>query len=111
MDDLKAADGPFLMQIVDVFSIRGRGTVVSGRIKRGKVRIGEEVEIVGQGEPRKAVVSGVEMIKYRPDVEHPRGMVGLLLRDVSQNEVGPGMVVAKPGTVARDANGALILDE
>jgi elongation factor Tu len=106
-----AADGPFLMRIVDVFSITGRGTVVTGRIERGKIRVGEEVEIVGPDRARKAVVSGVEMIKYRVDTEHKPGLVGLLLRDIGKNEVGPGMVLAKPGTVARDANGALILDE
>ena len=92
-------DKPFLMPIEDIFSISGRGTVVTGRIERGKVKVGEEVEIVGFRETRKTVVTGVEMFKKLLDEGRAGDNVGLLLRGVEKDEVERGQVIAKPGSI------------
>jgi elongation factor Tu len=92
-------DKPFLMPIEDIFSISGRGTVVTGRIERGKVKVGEEVEIVGFRETRKTVVTGVEMFKKQLDEGLAGDNAGLLLRGTAKEDVERGMVLAKPGSI------------
>src|SRR5205085_11833209 len=92
----RARDLPFLMPVEDVFGIKGRGTVVTGRIERGIVKIGDEIEIVGLGETRKTVVTGVEMFKKLLDTGEAGDNVGCLLRGIERDEVGRGMVLAKP---------------
>ncbi len=92
-------DKPFLMPVEDVFSITGRGTVGTGRVERGKVKVGEEVEIVGMGAHRKTVVTGVEMFRKLLDEGMAGDNVGLLLRGVEKDELERGMVVAKPGSI------------
>ncbi len=93
----RAVDLPFLMPIEDIFSISGRGTVVTGRIERGKVKVGEEVEIVGFRETRKTVVTGVEMFKKQLDEGLAGDNAGLLLRGIPKEDVERGMVLAKTG--------------
>jgi len=96
----RATDKPFLMPVEDVFSITGRGTVATGRIERGIVKVQEEVEIVGLSEaPRKVVVTGVEMFKKLLDEGRAGDNVGLLLRGVQRTEIERGQVLAKPGTI------------
>ncbi|MBV9608255.1 MAG: elongation factor Tu, partial [Acidobacteria bacterium] len=90
---------PFLMPIEDIFSIQGRGTVVTGRIERGKVKVSEEVEIVGFRETRKTVVTGVEMFKKQLDEGMAGDNAGLLLRGTPKEDVERGMVLAKPGSI------------
>jgi elongation factor Tu len=90
---------PFLMPIEDIFSISGRGTVVTGRIERGKVKVGEEVEIVGFRETRKTVVTGVEMFKKQLDEGMAGDNAGLLLRGIAKEDVERGMVLAKTGSI------------
>jgi elongation factor Tu len=92
-------DKPFLMPIEDIFSISGRGTVVTGRIERGKVKVGEDVEIVGFRETRKTVVTGVEMFKKQLDEGLAGDNAGLLLRGTAKEDVERGMVLAKPGSI------------
>jgi elongation factor Tu len=92
-------DKPFLMPIEDIFSISGRGTVVTGRIERGKVKVGEEVEIVGFRETRKTVVTGVEMFKKQLDEGMAGDNAGLLLRGIGKDDVERGMVLAKGGSI------------
>jgi elongation factor Tu len=92
-------DKPFLMPIEDIFSISGRGTVVTGRIERGKVKVGEEVEIVGFRETRKTVITGVEMFKKQLDEGLAGDNAGLLLRGTAKEDVERGMVLAKPGSI------------
>ncbi len=93
-------DKPFLMPIEDVFSITGRGTVVTGRVERGVVRVGDEVEIVGfSDKPRKTVVTGVEMFRKVLDEGQAGDNIGVLLRGVERKEVERGMVIAKPGSI------------
>jgi len=92
-------DKPFLMPIEDVFSITGRGTVVTGRIERGVVRTGDEVEIVGFGETKKTVVTGVEMFRKILDEGIAGDNVGCLLRGTGKDEVERGQVLAKPGSI------------
>jgi elongation factor Tu len=92
-------DKPFLMPVEDVFSITGRGTVATGRIERGKVKLQEEVELVGFGAEKKTVVTGVEMFRKLLDEGMAGDNVGLLLRGVSKDEIERGMVLAQPGTV------------
>ncbi len=92
-------DKPFLMPVEDVFSITGRGTVATGRIERGVVRVQEEVEVVGLGADKKTVVTGVEMFRKLLDDGQAGDNVGLLLRGVDKKEIERGMVLAKPGTV------------
>jgi len=95
----RAIDKPFLMPIEDIFSIQGRGTVVTGRIEQGRVKVGDEVEIVGFRETRKTVVTGVEMFRKVLDEGVAGDNVGLLLRGVDKDEVERGMVVAAPGSI------------
>jgi elongation factor Tu len=95
----RAIDKPFIMPIEDIFSIQGRGTVVTGRIERGIVKVGEEAEIVGFRPTRKTVVTGVEMFKKLLDEGRAGDNVGLLLRGVEKDEVERGQVVAKPGSI------------
>ena len=98
-DPVRETDKPFLMPIEDVFSIEGRGTVVTGRIERGQVKINEEVEIVGLGETRKTVVTGIEMFNKSLESGMAGDNAGLLLRGIKKEEVERGMVLAKPGTI------------
>jgi elongation factor Tu len=95
----RAVDQPFLMPIEDIFSISGRGTVVTGRIERGKIKVGEEAEIVGFRETRKTVVTGVEMFKKQLDEGLAGDNAGLLLRGIAKEDVERGMVLAKPGSI------------
>jgi elongation factor Tu len=95
----RAIDKPFLMPIEDIFSIQGRGTVVTGRIERGICKVGEEMEIVGFRDTRKTVVTGVEMFKKLLDEGRAGDNVGLLLRGVEKDEVERGQVIAKPGSI------------
>jgi elongation factor Tu len=93
-------DKPFLMPVEDIFSISGRGTVVTGRVERGKVKVQEEVEIVGlRPEPFKRVVTGIEMFKKLLDEGQAGDNVGVLLRGTEKDEVERGMVLAKPGSI------------
>ena len=94
---VRELDKPFLMPIEDIFSIQGRGTVVTGRIERGKVKVGEESEIVGFRETRKTVVTGVEMFKKQLDEGMAGDNAGLLLRGIAKEDVERGMVLAKGG--------------
>src|ERR1700693_1460203 len=95
----RAIDKPFLMPVEDIFSIQGRGTVVTGRIERGICKVGEEMEIVGFRPTRKTVVTGVEMFKKLLDEGRAGDNVGLLLRGVEKDEVERGQVIAKPGSI------------
>jgi elongation factor Tu len=92
-------DKPFMMPIEDVFSISGRGTVVTGRVERGKVKVGEEVEIVGFGPTKKKVVTGVEMFRKLLDEGVAGDNIGVLLRGTEKDEVERGQVLAKPGSI------------
>ena len=93
-------DKPFLMPVEDIFSISGRGTVVTGRVERGKVKVQEEIEIVGlRPEPFKRVVTGVEMFKKLLDEGQAGDNIGVLLRGTEKDEVERGMVLAKPGSI------------
>ena len=95
----REVDKPFLMPVEDVFSITGRGTVATGRIDRGKIKVGEEVEMVGFGTDKKTVVTGVEMFRKLLDEGQAGDNVGLLLRGVEKHEIERGMVLAKPGSI------------
>jgi len=92
-------DKPFLMPIEDIFTITGRGTVVTGRVERGKAKVGEEMEIVGFRDTRKTVITGVEMFRKLLDEGMAGDNVGLLLRGVDKDEVERGQVIAKPGSI------------
>jgi len=93
-------DKPFLMAIEDVFSIKGRGTVVTGRVERGKVKVNEEIEIVGLAkEAKKTVVTGVEMFRKQLDEGQAGDNVGILLRGIEKDDVERGQVLAKPGSI------------
>ncbi len=92
-------DKPFLMPIEDVFSISGRGTVVTGRVERGIVKVGEEIEIVGIRDTQKKVVTGVEMFKKLLDQGQAGDNVGLLLRGTERADVERGQVICKPGSI------------
>jgi elongation factor Tu len=96
----RAVDRPFLMPIEDVFGIKGRGTVVTGRVERGVVKAGEEIEIVGMGERRRVVVTGVEMFQKTLDEGRAGDNVGCLLRGVERDQVQRGQVLSKPGSIA-----------
>ncbi|KKR19941.1 MAG: Elongation factor Tu, partial [Parcubacteria group bacterium GW2011_GWE2_39_37] len=98
-EPVRDTDKPFLMPIEDIFSIEGRGTVVTGRIERGVIKINEEVEIVGLGETRKTTVTGIEMFNKQLDQGMAGDNAGLLLRGTKKDEVERGMVLAKTGTV------------
>jgi elongation factor Tu len=95
----RATDKPFLMPVEDVFTITGRGTVVTGRIERGIIKTGEEVELVGLGSDKKSVVTGVEMFRKILDEGQAGDNAGLLLRGIAKEEVERGMVIAKPGSI------------
>ncbi len=95
----RAIDKPFLMPIEDVFGIKGRGTVVTGRIERGIVKVGDEVEIVGVKPTRKIVVTGVEMFQKMLDEGRAGDNVGCLMRGVEREEIERGQVLAKPGSI------------
>ena len=95
----RAMDRPFLMPIEDVFSISGRGTVVTGRVERGVINVGEEVEIVGIKDTQKTVCTGVEMFRKLLDRGEPGDNVGVLLRGVKRDDVERGQVLCKPGSI------------
>ena len=95
----RAVDKPFLMPVEDVFSITGRGTVATGRIEAGVIHVGDEVEILGLGEDKKSVVTGVEMFRKLLDQGEAGDNVGLLLRGIDKNEIKRGMILCKPGQV------------
>ncbi len=92
-------DKPFLMAVEDVFSITGRGTVATGRIERGKVKVGETIEIVGIKDTRSTTVTGVEMFQKTLDEGMAGDNVGVLLRGINKDDIERGMVIAKPGTI------------
>jgi elongation factor Tu len=92
-------DKPFLMSVEDVFSITGRGTVGTGRVERGRVKMGEEVEVIGLGQHKKTVVTGIEMFNKELDEGIAGDNLGILLRGVDKNDIERGMVVAKPGSI------------
>jgi elongation factor Tu len=98
-DPVRELDKPFLMPIEDIFSIEGRGTVVTGRIERGKVKVNEEVEIVGLRPTVKTVITGIEMFNKLLDDGQAGDNVGALLRGLKKEDVERGQVLAKPGTV------------
>lgn len=99
----RALDKPFLMPIEDVFSIKGRGTVVTGRVERGVVKVNDEVEIVGLKDTKKTVVTGVEMFRKTLDQGQAGDNIGVLLRGIEKEEVERGQVLAKPGTITPHA--------
>jgi elongation factor Tu len=96
---VREVDKPFLLPVEDVFSITGRGTVATGRIERGRVKVGEEVELVGFEASKKSVVTGVEMFRKLLDSGEAGDNVGLLLRGIDKKEIERGMVLAKPGSI------------
>jgi elongation factor Tu len=98
-EPVRDLDKPFLLSVEDVFSITGRGTVATGRVERGKVKVGEKVEMVGLRETRGTVVTGVEMFRKILDEGHAGDNVGLLLRGVEKDEVERGMVIVHPGSI------------
>ena len=98
-DPKREIEKPFLMPIEDVFSITGRGTVGTGRIERGKVKVGEEIEVIGLRETRKSVVTGVEMFRKLLDDGMAGDNVGILLRGIEKDDLERGMVLAKPGSI------------
>ncbi|MFO0759655.1 MAG: elongation factor Tu [Byssovorax sp.] len=98
-EPVRDTDKPFLMAVEDVFSIKGRGTVATGRIERGVIKVGEEVEILGFRETKKSVVTGVEMFRKLLDQGQAGDNVGCLLRGVDKDEIERGQVLAKPGSI------------
>ena len=96
---VRAVDKPFLMSVEDVFSITGRGTVATGRVEQGKIKVAEEVERVGLGESKKFVVTGVEMFRKLLDEAQAGDNVGLLLRGAEKTDIERGQVLCKPGTI------------
>ena len=92
-------DKPFLMPVEDVFSITGRGTVATGRVETGVIKVGDEVQILGLGEDKKSVVTGVEMFRKLLDQGEAGDNVGLLLRGIDKNEIKRGMVITHPGVI------------
>jgi len=99
VEPVRPVDKPFLMPVEDVFTISGRGTVVTGRVERGIAKVNEEVEIVGIKDTRKTVITGVEMFRKTLDEARAGDNVGLLLRGIEKDDVLRGQVVAKPGTI------------
>ncbi len=95
----RAIDKPFLMPVEDVFSIKGRGTVATGRVERGEVHVSEEVEMIGMKDTRKVVVTGVEMFNKLLDSGQAGDNIGVLLRGIERDEVERGQVLAKPGSI------------
>jgi elongation factor Tu len=101
----REVDKPFLMAVEDVFSIEGRGTVATGRIERGQVKVGEEVAVIGfTTEPRKTICTGVEMFNKTLDQGQAGDNVGLLLRGIKREEIERGQVIAKPGSITPHTN-------
>jgi len=98
-EPVREIDKPFLMPVEDVFSITGRGTVATGRIERGKIKVQEEIALVGFGSDKKSIVTGVEMFRKLLDDGQAGDNVGLLLRGVDKKEIERGMVLAKPGSI------------
>ena len=98
-DPERQVDKPFLMPVEDVFSITGRGTVATGRVERGRVKVQEEIEIIGFGDTRKAVVTGVEMFRKLLDEGLAGDNVGVLLRGIAKEDIERGQVLAKPGSI------------
>jgi elongation factor Tu len=95
----REVDKPFLMAVEDVFSIKGRGTVATGRVERGKIKVNEEVEIVGFERDKKTVVTGVEMFRKQMDEGQAGDNVGCLLRGIEKDDIERGQVIAAPGTI------------
>jgi elongation factor Tu len=95
----RETEKPFLMPVEDVFSITGRGTVATGRIERGKIKVGEEVSLIGFNSDKKTVITGVEMFRKLLDDGQAGDNVGLLLRGINKEDVERGMVLAKPGSI------------
>src|ERR1700750_1246186 len=95
----RETDKPFLMPVEDVFSITGRGTVATGRIEKGKIKVGEEVALIGFNSDKKTVITGVEMFRKLLDDGQAGDNVGLLLRGIDKNDVERGQVLAKPGSI------------
>ncbi|MBO1005416.1 elongation factor Tu [Pseudogracilibacillus auburnensis] len=95
----RETEKPFMMPVEDVFSITGRGTVATGRVERGQVKVGEEVEIIGLADSRKVVVTGVEMFRKLLDYAEAGDNIGALLRGVAREDIQRGQVLAKPGTI------------
>lgn len=102
-EPVRELDKPFLMPIEDIFSIEGRGTVVTGRIERGVVKLNDEIEIVGLGETKKTVITGIEMFNKSLDEGRAGDNAGILLRGTKKEEVERGMVLAKPGSITPHA--------
>jgi elongation factor Tu len=98
-EPMREVDKPFLMAVEDVFSIKGRGTVATGRIERGQIKVNEEVEIIGFERDKKTVVTGVEMFRKQLDEGQAGDNVGCLLRGVEKDEIERGQVLAKPGSI------------
>ena len=98
-DPVRDIDKPFLMAVEDVFSIKGRGTVVTGRIERGIIKVGEEVEILGFRDPRKTTVTGVEMFRKLLDQGQAGDNIGALLRGIEKDDVERGQILCKPGSM------------
>jgi elongation factor Tu len=98
-DPVRDIDKPFLMAVEDVFSIKGRGTVATGRVERGVVKVGEEVELIGFADTRKLVVTGVEMFRKLLDQGQAGDNIGVLLRGIEKNEIERGQVLAKSASV------------
>jgi elongation factor Tu len=98
-DPKRETDKPFLMAVEDVFSITGRGTVATGRVERGKIKVGEEVEIVGVKPTQKSVATGLEMFRKLLDDAQAGDNVGVLLRGVDKKQIERGQVLAKPGSI------------
>ena len=98
-DPVREIDKPFLMAIEDVFTIQGRGTVVTGRVDRGKIKVNEEVEIVGLKATQKSVVTGLEMFRKTLDEAMAGDNIGVLLRGIEKDQVERGQVLCKPGSL------------
>jgi len=98
-DPVRDVDKPFLMAVEDVFSIKGRGTVATGRVERGIVKVGEEVELVGFSDTRKLIVTGVEMFRKLLDQGQAGDNIGVLLRGIEKHEIERGQILAKPASV------------
>ena len=98
-EPVRELDKPFLMPVEDVFSIKGRGTVATGRIERGQVKVNEDIEIVGIKPTRKTVVTGIEMFKKQLDEGRAGDNAGVLLRGIEKDDIERGMVLAKPGSI------------
>ncbi len=103
-EPVRDIDKPFLMSIEDVFSIEGRGTVVTGRIERGKVKLNEEIEVVGLRETQKTIITGIEMFNKSLDEGIAGDNAGILLRGLKKEDVERGQVIAKPGSLTPHAD-------